>query len=94
MPTEDMGGFTFAQGLILIVTASMFAPSMANKDWPHKGGSHHPNKIIVGGSEGWRFNFSYTDWAIKNGPVYLNDTLGEFTIFLVLSSLRMRFKFY
>jgi hypothetical protein len=51
---------------------------------PHKGGFHHPkyrqaapNKVIVGGSDGWRFNFSYTNWALKNGPFYLNDTLGE-----------------
>jgi hypothetical protein len=97
-----MGGFTFAQGLlILIVTASMLAVSTANKgwqfgfnnNWPYNGRHHHPkyrqapNKIIVGGSEGWRFNFSYTNWALKNGPFYLNDTLGEFTFLLVFCSL-------
>ncbi|XP_011069471.1 uncharacterized protein LOC105172848 [Sesamum indicum] len=33
-------------------------------------------RIIVGGSEqNWRFGFNYTDWAIKNAPFYLNDTL-------------------
>ncbi|KAK6121402.1 hypothetical protein DH2020_044852 [Rehmannia glutinosa] len=32
-------------------------------------------KIVVGGSENWHFGFNYTDWAIKNGPFYLNDTL-------------------
>ncbi|KAL2231577.1 UNVERIFIED_CONTAM: hypothetical protein Sindi_1752300 [Sesamum indicum] len=35
-------------------------------------------RIIVGGSEqNWRFGFNYTDWAIKNAPFYLNDTLGN-----------------
>ncbi|KAK4424182.1 hypothetical protein Salat_1611600 [Sesamum alatum] len=33
-------------------------------------------RIIVGGSDhNWRFGFNYTDWAIKNAPFYLNDTL-------------------
>ncbi|XP_059435971.1 blue copper protein 1b-like [Corylus avellana] len=75
-----MGGFSFARCLILIVAASTLAVCMANKDW--QSGSYQypkytqaPNKIIVGGSEGWHFNFSYTDWALKNGPFYLNDTL-------------------
>ncbi|XP_059435301.1 blue copper protein 1b-like [Corylus avellana] len=61
-----MGGLTFARGLILIVTAScMLAVSTADKN----------HKIIVGGSEGWKFNFSYTSWAEKNGPFYADDTL-------------------
>jgi hypothetical protein len=103
-----MGGFTFAQGLlILIVTASMLAVSTANKgwqfgfnnNWPYKGGHHQPkyrqapNKIIVGGSEGWRFGFSYTNWALKNGPIYINDTLGELT-FLIYVRLCESLKYY
>ncbi|KAL0376110.1 UNVERIFIED_CONTAM: hypothetical protein Scaly_0728600 [Sesamum calycinum] len=37
------------------------------------GGSR---RIIVGGSDqNWRFGFNYSDWAIKNAPFYLNDTL-------------------
>lgn len=32
---------------------------------------------IVGGSQGWRFGFNYTDWAFKNAPFYINDTLSE-----------------
>jgi hypothetical protein len=64
-----MGGFTFARGLILIVIAScMLTVSTANK-------------IVVGGSEGWKFNVSYTDWALKHGPFYSHDTLGELTCF-------------
>ncbi|XP_022947106.1 extensin-like isoform X2 [Cucurbita moschata] len=34
-----------------------------------------PRKIIVGGSEQWRLGFDYNDWALKNGPFYLNDIL-------------------
>ncbi|KAL5982395.1 hypothetical protein ACLOJK_016466 [Asimina triloba] len=30
---------------------------------------------IVGGSEHWRFGFNYSDWALKNGPFFQNDTL-------------------
>ncbi|KAK7400830.1 hypothetical protein VNO78_12137 [Psophocarpus tetragonolobus] len=51
-------------------------------DWWSRFRNHHHNKtqqqprnIIVGGSEGWHFGFNYTDWAFKNGPYYLNDTL-------------------
>nr|WAU86944.1 birch protein [Betula platyphylla] len=75
-----MGGFTFAHSLIfLIVAASTLSVCTANKEWqfssrqPKK--TQGPNKIIVGGSEGWRFNFSYTAWARKNVPFYVNDTL-------------------
>lgn len=42
----------------------------------HKNATQRSNKIIVGGSENWRFGFNYTDWAIKNGPIFLNDALG------------------
>ncbi|EXB75626.1 hypothetical protein L484_026102 [Morus notabilis] len=31
--------------------------------------------IVVGGSEGWRFGFNYTDWSIQNSPFYINDKL-------------------
>jgi len=82
--------------LLVIITASMFTVTMANKDWPSFGnfnytdwwsrfGNHHhqinkteqqPKKIIVGGSQNWHFGYNYSDWAIKNGPFYLNDTLG------------------
>jgi hypothetical protein len=74
-----MGGFTFAQiSLILIVAASTLTVCTANKEFRRPKYTHTPNKIIVGGSEGWRFNFTYTDWTRKNGPFYVNDTLGEF----------------
>lgn len=77
------------RALLLLVATSMFAIAAANKDWStiagnwnHTGANNHKNatqatsnRIIVGGSENWRFGFNYTDWAIKNGPFYLNDTL-------------------
>ncbi|CDP07616.1 unnamed protein product [Coffea canephora] len=31
--------------------------------------------VVVGGSEGWRYGCNYTDWALKHGPFFLNDTL-------------------
>ncbi|KAF5448698.1 hypothetical protein F2P56_029205 [Juglans regia] len=86
-PIKDMGGFTIAQALVLIiVAASMLAVSTANRgapQWPSRGSRSHqlpkckegPKKIIVGGSEQWRFNFTYTEWALTNGPFYINDTL-------------------
>ncbi|MED6206567.1 hypothetical protein PIB30_028157 [Stylosanthes scabra] len=51
--------------------------------WSRFGNNHHPiNKtqqeaktIMVGGSQHWQFGYNYSDWAIKNAPFYLNDTL-------------------
>ncbi|GMN72810.1 hypothetical protein TIFTF001_056038, partial [Ficus carica] len=48
--------------LVLVVTASLLAIG--------QGGT-----IVVGGSEGWRFGFNYTDWSIQNSPFYINDKL-------------------
>ena len=88
-------GFTIAQGLVLVLlTASTMAVSTANKgwqfgNWPYRG-PYHPNntqtsnRIIVGDSYHWNFGFNYTNWAIKHGPFYLNDTLGEHTLLLLL----------
>ncbi|KAF3645670.1 hypothetical protein P3S67_019890 [Capsicum chacoense] len=44
-------------------------------------GNNHPNatqtsnKFNVGGTENWRYGFDYMDWARKNGPFFVNDTL-------------------
>ncbi|KAH9656217.1 Phytocyanin domain-containing protein [Citrus sinensis] len=52
--------------------------------WGHKNESHNsnntndddgPKKIIVGGSDNWRFGFNYSVWAFKNAPFYVNDVL-------------------
>ncbi|XP_048426144.1 uncharacterized protein LOC125470723 [Pyrus x bretschneideri] len=73
----------------MVLIASMLAVSTANKHWQYtnytgwgfNNGSYHlnktkgPNKIVVGGSENWHFGFNYTDWALKNGPIYIKDTL-------------------
>lgn len=67
---------TYAHALVLVVmAASTLAVCMANPYW-----KPCPNrKIVVGGSENWHFGFNYAEWALKNGPFYFNDTLGEFT---------------
>ncbi|KAK9911462.1 hypothetical protein M0R45_035370 [Rubus argutus] len=31
--------------------------------------------IVVGGLEGWRFGFNYTEWVLQNSPFYINDEL-------------------
>ncbi|XP_054787969.1 uncharacterized protein LOC129293874 [Prosopis cineraria] len=80
----------FAHSLtVLVLIASMFGVSAANKDWfsgfnytdwwsryqkPNKT-QPQSNTIAVGGSENWHFGFNYSDWAFKNGPFYLNDAL-------------------
>jgi len=92
----------FAHGVMIIVimSASMFSVSMANKDWsfgfnytdwwsrfgnhPQNKTQQQPREILVGGSQHWHFGYNYTDWAIKNVPFYLNDTLGQFPTKLFL----------
>lgn len=87
--------FTHGVVILIVISASMFSVSMANKDWSFgfnytdwwsRFGNHAQNKtqqpprqILVGGSEHWHYGFNYTDWAFKNAPFYLNDTLGEFS---------------
>lgn len=45
--------------------------------WPWKGPNVPPSsrRFVVGDDQKWHFGFNYTNWAIKNGPFYLNDTL-------------------
>ncbi|CAN1133524.1 hypothetical protein LINPERPRIM_LOCUS16633 [Linum perenne] len=51
--------------------------------WGGGGGSprhrrpseHIPRKIVVGGNQTWAFGFDYTNWAMRNGPFFVNDTL-------------------
>ncbi|KAL6982837.1 hypothetical protein U1Q18_016231 [Sarracenia purpurea var. burkii] len=54
--------FSLSQGLIFLVTASMFAAGQADT-------------IVVGGSENWRSGFNYTDWSLKSSPFFVNDKL-------------------
>lgn len=62
-----MGLMSLAQGLVLVVTvATILATSQA------------ADTIVVGGSENWRFGFNYTGWALKHGPIFVNDILGMF----------------
>ncbi|KAG6605126.1 hypothetical protein SDJN03_02443, partial [Cucurbita argyrosperma subsp. sororia] len=34
-----------------------------------------PKKIVVGDRQTWEFGIDYSDWALKNGPFYVNDVL-------------------
>ncbi|XP_075508004.1 uncharacterized protein LOC142544858 [Primulina tabacum] len=43
--------------------------------WHKNYSTQGSRKIVVGGSENWHFGYNYTEWALKNGPFYLNDTL-------------------
>ncbi|KAJ4848561.1 hypothetical protein Tsubulata_007863 [Turnera subulata] len=88
-----MGSLTYAQGLVLLLSVSMWAVSVANRprsygfnytdDWGQKQKPSRlnstiagtSNKIVVGGSRQWQFGVNYTDWAVKHGRFYLNDTL-------------------
>ncbi|CAL1389404.1 unnamed protein product [Linum trigynum] len=37
---------------------------------------YSPRKVVVGGNQtSWQFGFDYTNWAIRNGPFFVNDTL-------------------
>ena len=84
-------GFTIAQGLMLVLLiASTMAVSTANKGWQfgnwpsrHPNNTQTSNRIIVGDSYHWNYGFNYTEWAIKHGPFYLNDTLGELNYFAI-----------
>ncbi|XP_057965284.1 uncharacterized protein LOC131155854 [Malania oleifera] len=81
-------GLVYAQGhfLALVMTASMLsAGSMANQNSSNSGKwaswNFPPNatrgskRIVVGGSNQWRFGFNYAVWAMQNGPFHQNDTL-------------------
>jgi len=92
--------------MFTVTMANKDWPSFGNfnyTDWWSRFGNHHhqinkteqqPKKIIVGGSQNWHFGYNYSDWAIKNGPFYLNDTLGKFlltNLYMLEKSLFYRF---
>lgn len=58
-------------------TAGNWSRTEGNWGYWHKNYSTQGSRrIVVGGSENWHFGYNYTEWALKNGPFYLNDTLG------------------
>ena len=76
-------GFTIAQGLMLVLLiASTMAVSTASP-FGNSNKKQTSEKIIVGGSYHWNYGFDYTKWAVKHGPFYLNDTLGELNYFAI-----------
>ncbi|XP_012072529.1 uncharacterized protein LOC105634305 [Jatropha curcas] len=71
---------TYTQFLMLLLSACAVGTTAATgsyRDWgsnsPHYKRSH--KEIIVGGSANWSFGFNYSDWAFKNNPFFLKDTL-------------------
>ncbi|GKV04696.1 hypothetical protein SLEP1_g16816 [Rubroshorea leprosula] len=58
-------------GIILLVIASLLAVTQGST-------------VTFGGPQHWRYGFNYTDWAIKNSPFYIQDTLG---LALICSSM-------
>ncbi|KAL5855656.1 hypothetical protein ACOSQ4_005458 [Xanthoceras sorbifolium] len=77
--------------LIVAVASMLVTVTVANRDWYYGGGFNYttnwpwgprnlnntngPNKIIVGGSDHWRYDFNYSVWAFQNAPYYVNDVL-------------------
>ncbi|KAK9946581.1 hypothetical protein M0R45_012038 [Rubus argutus] len=55
-------GYTTQGFILLLAAASLLALSDAKT-------------IVVGGNEGWRFGFNYTEWVLQNSPFYINDQL-------------------
>lgn len=90
-----MGGFSFAHGFVLMVATTILSVSFSAFGAAEKGQqfpellAEGPKRIVVGGeTERWRTNLNYTDWALKNGQFYVNDTLGESVIFSFFVSMR------
>ncbi|TXG64373.1 hypothetical protein EZV62_011367 [Acer yangbiense] len=80
--------------LIVAIVSMLVTVSVAYRDldngglnytthWPWGPGNdtcykNEPNKIIVGGSDHWRYGFNYSAWASQNAPFYINDVLGHY----------------
>ena len=76
-------GFTIAQGLVIVfLIASTMAGSTA-RPCGNSNNTQTPKSIVVGDSHHWTYGFTYSKWAIKHGPFYLNDTLGELNYFAI-----------
>lgn len=61
---RDLMASNSAIAIVVILTSFMFGCSLAAT-------------VVVGGAEGWRYGYNYTDWSLKHGPFYINDTLGK-----------------
>ncbi|GAU36148.1 hypothetical protein TSUD_316770 [Trifolium subterraneum] len=60
----------FIQGFIFLVIISLAAAAAGSGNKARARRS-----ILVGDSHGWRAGTNYTQWAIKNSPFRINDTL-------------------
>lgn len=63
---------------LLVLTATLLAVGEANRNFPNE--KPKSRTIIVGGDQKWHFGFNYTNWAIKQAPFFVNDTLGMYYI--------------
>jgi hypothetical protein len=36
----------------------------------------HAERFVVGDAARWTWGYNYTDWVIRKGPFFLNDSLG------------------
>ncbi|KAK9988292.1 hypothetical protein SO802_028531 [Lithocarpus litseifolius] len=68
-------GFTIAQGLMLVLLIDSTMAVSTARPFGNSKNTQTSNRIIVGDSYHWNYGFNYTEWAIKHGPFYLNDTL-------------------
>lgn len=48
-------------------------------------------RFVVGDAARWTWGYNYTDWVIRKGPFFQNDTLGEFESTNVLPLLCNKF---
>ena len=76
-------GFTITQGLMLVLLIASTMAIITARPFGNSINTQTSNKIIVGGSYHWNYGFNYIEWAIKHGPFYLNDTLGELNYFAI-----------
>ena len=76
-------GFTITQGLMLVLLIASTMAVITARPFGNSINTQTSNKIIVGGSYHWNYGFNYIEWAIKHGPFYLNDTLGELNYFAI-----------
>jgi len=44
-------------------------------------------RFIVGDAARWTWGYNYTDWVIRKGPFFQNDTLGTYSTHKYISSI-------
>jgi hypothetical protein len=44
-------------------------------------------RFVVGDAARWTWGYNYTDWVIRKGPFFQNDTLGTYGLSLLADTL-------